>query len=237
MEAERTFEYYGALIKAEKLYTLEEKVMPNTFVLEAPEPFPGFFHYYHEHPGNNMPLYVYLVLDTTYSLEDITRATQNILSYCPKPFDAAKAFVTLHNESFCVIRLRHFELYDILADIQQAYIDEGIKMHKLFRKNINDDAIIRMQKFFSLKQVSDNVMFDIKEPDHAYFFIDKPLKWKNFEHTTMLIKSNWHRTLFDAAMGHFYVDFKIRDMVRIYDTSLKLDDVEGIAKLYRDMVK
>ena len=36
-------ERYGNLLKAEQLVTMEDKIMPNTFVLEAPEPFRVFF--------------------------------------------------------------------------------------------------------------------------------------------------------------------------------------------------
>ncbi len=237
MESNRVIEYYGALIKAETLYTLEDKVMPNTFVLEAPEPFPGFYHYYHEHPGDNKPLYVYLVLDSSYTLEEVTRATQKIGSYFPSKLDAALAKIYIHNEIYTVIRLRHFESYDIIAELQSAFIGEGIRMHKGMKKAINGEGLIRLQKFFAVRQMSETVLFDTNELDHAYFFIDKHLTWKNFEQITMLVKSNWNSTMFDAAMGFFYVNFKVKDMIRIYNSSLKVEDVEAISKFYHDRIK
>lgn len=230
-------EYFGSLIKSETLLTLDDKIMPNSFVLEAPEPFPGFFQYYHEHPVNNKPLYVYLVLDKHYSLEQVTRASQNILKYFPVRFDAAMATITIYNELFTVIRLRHFESYNHIAELQAAFVGEGIQMHKAYRKNIHTEGMIRLDKFFALRQMSDNVWFDTKELDHAYFHIAKPLSWKNFEHLTLLVKNNWNKTIFDAAMGFFYVNFEVHDMVRIYDPALNVDDIEGVAKLYCERIK
>jgi|ADurb_Cas_02_Slu_FD_contig_31_2458623_length_910_multi_7_in_0_out_0_1 hypothetical protein len=237
MDTDRVIEYYGSLAKEEKLYTLEEKVIPNTFVLEAPEPFPGFYHYYHEHPVNHKPLYVYLVLDRDYNLEEVTRATQNIKGYFPSRFDAALASVYIHNDTYNVIRVRHFESYDIIEDLQKSFIDEGIKMHKSRSKPLNDEGLIRLRKFFAVKQMSDKVLFDANEADHAYFFIDKPIGWNNFKQITTLVKSNWNKTLFDAGLGYFYVNFKVKDMIRIYDPSLTVADIEAISKLYCERIK
>ena len=237
METNRVIEYFGALIKSETLLTLEDKVMPNSFVLEAPEPFPGFFQYYHEHPANNKPLYVYLVLDKNYSLDVVTRASQNIAKYFPVRFDAALATITIYNESFTVIRLRHFESYDHIAELQSAFVGEGVLMHKAFRRTIHGDGLIRLDKFFALKQMSDDVLFDTRELDHAYFHIAKPLSWKNFEHITLMVKNNWDKTIFDAAIGFFYINFEVHDMIRIYDPALNVTDIEEIAKLFRERIK
>lgn len=237
METNHVIEYFGALIKSETLITLDEKVMPNSFVLEAPEPFPGFFQYYHEHPVNNKPLYVYLVLDRHYSLDSVTRASQSIARYFPVRFDAALGTIGIYNESFAVIRLRHFESYDYIAELQSAFVGEGILMHKAFRRNIEGVGLIRLDKFFALRKMSDTVWFDTRELDHAYFHIDKPLSWKNFEHITLLVKNNWDKTIFDAAIGFFYINFEVHDMIRIYDPALNIAEIEEIAKLFRERIK
>lgn len=221
----------------ESLVSMSEKIMPNSFVLEAPEPFPGYFQYYHERPENNTPLYVYLVLAKHYRLEEVTRATQNILRYFPIKFDAALGSILLHNELWTVIRLRHFESYDFITDLQVSYADEGIDMHKALKKNIKEEGLIRLKKFFSLEQKNELISFDLNEPDHAYIHVPKKLTWKNFEHTTMLVKNNWDKTIFDAAMGYFYINFAVQDMIRIYDPNLNLEDIEGIAKLYLNRMK
>ena len=78
MTSSDILERYGNLLKSEQLVTMDDKIMPNTFVLEAPEPFPGFFNYYSESPMDSKPLYVYLVVDKLYTLEEVTRARVNI---------------------------------------------------------------------------------------------------------------------------------------------------------------
>ena len=99
-------ERYGNLLKQETLQLLEDQILPNTFVLEAPEPFPGFYDYYSEHPKDTQPLYIYLVVRKLYTLEEITRATQNIRKYFQDDFNAAAGLVHLYNKEFNIIRDR-----------------------------------------------------------------------------------------------------------------------------------
>ena len=125
MEGKNIIERYGNLLKEEQLVTMEDKIIPNTFVLEAPEPFPGFFNYYSESPQDSKPLYVYLVVDQLYTLEQVTRARQNIKAYFASDFHADAGTVTILNKTYHVIRIRHLEKYDQVRDLQTAFVDEG----------------------------------------------------------------------------------------------------------------
>lgn len=229
-------ERYGNLLKEESLITMQDKILPNTFVLEAPEPFPGYFGYYSEIPSDAKPLYIYLVLKELYTLEEITRATQNIKKYFNTNFSAAAGIVNIYNKQYHIIRVRHLDTFDQIADLQAGYLDEGLEFKKK-PKAIEGKAIIRLKKFFMLEEIEDGVYFDLDEKDHGYFTIPHKLPWKYFEDVTRKVKHNWEQSAFDAAIGHIHQNFGIRDMIRIYNPNIDRNYLMAIRKLYLDRIK
>jgi len=227
---------YGNLLKQENLITIQDKILPNTFVLEAPEPFPGYFGYYSDIPSDSKPLYIYLVLNKQYTLEEVTRATQNIKKYFSAKFNAAAGTVHLYNKDYYMIRVRHLDSFDQILDLQAGYMDEGIEFKKK-PKNIEGKGIIRLKKFFTLEEIDDGVYFDLDEKDHGYFAIPKKLTWKYFEDLSLKVKQNWDYSKFDAAIGHFHQDFGIVDMIRIYNPNIDREYLTGIQKKYLERIK
>ena len=229
-------ERYGNLLKEESLVTMHDKVLPNTFVLEAPEPFPGYFGYYSDIPSDSKPLYIYLVLSHLYTLEEITRATQNIKKYFSADFNAAAGVVSIYNMEYHVIRVRHLDSFEQIVDLQAGYIDEGLEFKKK-PKDIAGSAIIRLKKFFTLEEISEGVYFDLDEKDHGYFTIPNKLPWKYFEDLTIKVKNNWDYSKFDAAIGHFHQNFGIVDMVRIYNPNIDREYLMGVRQKYLERIK
>lgn len=230
-------ERYGNLLKQETLRTLEDQILPNTFALEAPEPFPGFFDYYSDHPIESKPLYVYLVVKQLYTLEEITRATQNIRKYFQSDFNAAAGVVQLYNKEFHVVRVRHLEDYQQIPGLQECYMDEGIEFRKKPGGKPEGPGVIRIKKFFILDEKHPGVYFDVTEKDHGYFTIPKKLNWKYFEDITKKVKFNWEQNAFDAAIGHFHVNYGIQDMIRIYNPQMNLEYLMDVRKMYLDRIK
>ena len=227
---------YGNLLKQESLETMNDKILPNTFVLEAPEPFPGFFGYYSEIPSDSKPLYIYLVLNRLYTLEEVTRATVNIKKYFAADFNAAAGTVNIYNNTFDVIRIRHLDSYDQIQDLQSCYLDEGIEFKKK-PKSIQGLAIIRLKKFFTLEEIEEGVYNDLDEKDHGYFVIPHKLTWKYFEDITKKVKNNWDQSYFDAAIGHIHQDFSIVDMIRIYNPKINNEYLLEARKKYLERIK
>ncbi len=230
-------ERYGNLLKQEELRTLEDQILPNTFVLEAPEPFPGFYDYYSDHPVESKPLYVYFVVKQLYTLEQVTRATQNIRRYFQSEFDAAAGVVNIYNKEYDVIRIRHLPDYSLISELQACYMDEGIEFRKKPGGRPEGPALIRIKKFFIMDEKHPGVYFDVVEKDHGYFTIPKYLNWKYFEDITKKVKYNWEGSDFDAAIGHFHVNFGIQDMIRIYNPDMQVDFLMAVRKLYMDRIK
>lgn len=230
-------ERYGNLIKSEQLVTMEDKIIPNTFVLEAPEPFPGFFNYYSESPKDSKPLYIYLVVDKLYTLEEITRARQNIKKYYPSYFHADAGTVTLYNKMYHMIRIRHLTNYDQIKELQVCFADEGFEYKKKPSKKINGEGIIRQKKFFRLNRVEDGLYFDAIEKDHGYIAIPRYVKWAEFEELTKKVKYNWNGSFFDAALGHFHQNFEIEDMIRIYNPKIDLELLKKAKEKYFEQIR
>ena len=237
MDPSPYIERYGNLLKQETLQLLEDKILPNTFVLEAPEPFPGFYDYYSEHPKDSQPLYIYFVVRRLYTLEEITRATQNITKYFQGDFNAAAGVVHLYNNEFNIIRVRHLKGFEQIQELQACYMDEGIEFRKKPGGRLSGPAIIRIKKFFILEEKHPGVYFDVSENDHGYFTIPKQSGGKSFADITKKVKFNWDKSSFDAALGHFHVKYGIQDMIRIYNPNLDLESLNDVRKLYLDRIK
>lgn len=231
------FERYGNLLKSEQLVTLDDKIMPNTFVLEAPEPFPGFFNYYSESPKDAKPLYIYLVVDHLYTLEEITRARQTIISYFPSYFHADAGTVTIFNKTYHIIRVRHLESYNQIKDLQACFIDQGFVFKKKPSKKIEATGLIRLKKFFKIQQFEKGIYLDLIEKDHGYITIPKDLKWSEFCEVTKKVRYNWDGSFFDAALGHYHNNFEIENMVRIYHKKVNVEMLLQIKKKYFEQIK
>ncbi|SMO67426.1 hypothetical protein SAMN06265379_104310 [Saccharicrinis carchari] len=230
-------ERYGNLLKEEQLVTMDEKILPNTFVLEAPEPFPGYYGYYGETPQDSKPLYIYLVIDHLYTLEEVTRARLNIKKYFPSYFHADAGTVTIYNKTHHVIRVRHLDEYDQIKALQTAFMDEGIVFKRKPSKKIHSTGIIRLKKFFKLRQVEPGLYFDEVEKDHGYISIPRFVKWAEFEELTRKAKNNWSGGMFDSALGHFHNNFEIEDMIRIYNPHIDIDLLHMVQKTYLEQIK
>lgn len=238
MSNDPIIERYGNLLKQEMLVSMESKILPQTFVLEAPEPFPGFVGYYNDVPVESKPLYVYLVLKQLYTLEEVTRAFQTIHKvFAAKNMDAAAGTVIIQNETFHVLRVRHLDSYDQVADLQRAFAELGFEFAKKPSRSITENGIIRIKKFFVLKEIDDDIFLDMAEHDHGYFVIPHLLKWDEFESITKQVKYNWELATFDAAIGHFHHQFNIVDMIRIYNPNINLEFLKSVRDKYLVRIK
>ncbi len=236
MTSSDILERYGNLLKSEQLVTMDDKIMPNTFVLEAPEPFPGFFHYYSESPVDSRPLYIYLVVDKLYTLEEVTRARVNIEKYFPSRFHADAGTVTIFNKTYHIIRVRHLESYDQIKDLQACFIDQGFEFKKKPSKKIEGIGLIRIKKFYYLKKIEEGIYLDLVEKDHGYITIPNFYKWSEFQVLTQKVKYNYEGSFFDAALGHFHNNFAIEDMIRIYNPKIDLKMLQEIKKKYYEQI-
>ena len=228
---------FGSLLKEETLEIIKDKILPNTVVLEAVNPFPGYYEYYENLQKDIKPYYIYLVTDKKYNLEEFTRATQKIMKSFDAKFHAAIGSITIYNDVYDVIRIRRLNTYDQVRELQEAYSAEGInfEMHKNIQHN--SKAMIQLTKFFAVDVLEDGFFTDHIEPNHGYFTIPQKLSWSQFEELTKQVKYNMDMIHFDASLGFIYDHFKAIDMIRIYSEKLDLDLMKKIKSKYLERIK
>lgn len=229
MEFNKKLEVFSNLLKQETLFPVEDKVVSGSLVFESLDPFPG---YYHDTPDSSPPLYLYLALDKMYRLEEIIRASQLIEPRFEGHFDAGKGILYHAAEEIPVIRLRHFGQYDVVAPLQEAFREAGIGYLRKSRKQGEFTALIRIVKMMWIKLVETGVYVDMKEDFHGYIEIPRFLNWEQFEKVTRQVKNNWFGSKFDAAVGSFYVEGRLREFVRIYSSKLDTRYLQDIRALY-----
>ena len=237
MTAENFVVKFGSLLKEETLELIKNKILPNTTVLEATNPFPGYYEYYDGYQKDVQPHYIYLVTDKEYELEEFTRATQKIMSYFDAKFHAAKGTITIYNDTHHAIRIRRLSSYDQIKELQACYNSEGIYFKPSGSIPHNSKAMIHLDKFFALDIIEDGYFKDHIEPNHGYFTIPQKLSWKQFEHITQQVKYNMEMIHFDVSLGFIYDQFKAVDMIRVYAEDLSLDLMKKIRSKYLERIK
>ncbi len=234
MEAEKHCELFGSLEKIETFSTLKDNVIAGSLVFESLAPFMG---YYHENPGQNSPIYVYLTTNRTVPVFDIARATANVREQTGIDFDAAKGFIKFNDRYFNVIRIRHIDSFAQVLPIQEAYAENGV-LPVMFNANWKSvDVDVQLSKVFCLNEISKDIYIDAGEKNHYYVKIPKQLTYNEFVELTRKVKNNWMGAVFDAAKSSLLQKDEVKEAVRIYSENITEEDLKEIRKLYLDRIK
>ncbi len=234
MENNKKMEVFSNLTKDISVVAIDEKVLSGSLVFESLNPFPG---YYHETPQNVKQLYLYLVLDKQYPLEEVIRATQNIEKKYKWSFDAGKGYMNIGSEFLNVIRVRHLPELDLVEKIQEAYSKQGINFLMKKKLSGNLEAEVKIVKFITLEILSKGIYKDEKEQNTGYIEIPRFLDGEEFDKVSMDVKYNWEGHEYDAASGSFYKHGKLNEFVRIYSNQISKEYLEDIQKLYFEKMK
>jgi len=234
MGENKKIEVFVNLTKNDVVVAIDEKILSGSLVFDSLNPFPG---YYHETPINARPIYIYMVLDRQYPLEEVIRATQNIEKQYDWNFDAGKGYMTIGSEFLNVIRVRHLPQLDMVEKIQDAYLKQGIGflMNKKLKGKL--EALVKIIKFSTLENVGEGTYVSVDEPTFAYVEIPKYLNENDFIKVSMDVKYNWDGHEFDAAKASFYGSGKLHEVVRIRSNKMDADYLEKIRKLYLDKMR
>ncbi len=227
-------ETFGTLEKLEEFTTLTQNNIPGSLVFESLSPFWG---YYNENPKDYNPLYIYIAIDKTYPVYDVARAVGNIHQTTGKVIDAVKGFVSFNDRFYNVLRLRHIDGYQCIAELQEAFSQNGIK--PLIETNIQQrvSAHVTLNKVFCLKKIAKGIWIDSCEKNHAYIELPKSLSFDEFKNITCEVRNNWLKSSFDAAKGYILDMREGIDIVRIYSEKLELEYLQGIMKLYQQKIR
>jgi len=229
---QRIIETMGSIAKVEKLETLSSNILENTLVLKEIEPYPG----YHgaNYPTGYNPTAVYLVLKKKASTVRVMRITQDIRKFLKHDFDGTAAEISINNDTLNCIRLRNFNNYDILPDLQKAYMHGGLKFMK--KRKISGAGVIEIKKHFELEKLDEDIYKDLEDPLMYYLKISKHLNWSLFREITTSIKHNLDDLSFDAALGAIYMK-EITEVVRIFARDFKVEDLKKIREKYLEELR
>lgn len=226
-------EVFVNLTKNDTLVVLDESILPGSLVFESLNPFPG---YYHELPTDASSMYLYLVLDKQYPLEEILRATQNIEKKYNWNFDAGKAYLTIGTTFLDAIRLRHLPELEMVEKIQEAYVGQGVTflMNKKLKGRVESRA--KIVKFLMLEELAAGIFLNADDPTFAYLEISKFMNPEEFMQVAMDVKYNWEGHEFDAACASFYKDGKLYEVVRIRSDKMDANYLMDVQKLFESKI-
>ncbi|MCY1723523.1 hypothetical protein OU798_24440 [Prolixibacteraceae bacterium Z1-6] len=230
----KKIEVFVNLTKTDTVVALDENILPGSLVFDSLNPFPG---YYHELPTDASSIYIYMVLDKQYPLEEILRASQNIEKGFDWSFDAGKAYITIGSTFLNAIRVRHLPAIDMVGKIQEAYAKQGINflMNKKLKGKL--EANVKIVKFLVLEDLGGGIYLNSDDPTFAYIEIPKYLSPEAFTKVSMDVKYNWEGHEFDAASASFYNSGKLYEMVRIRSDKMNVEYLSSIKKLYSDKIR
>ncbi len=234
MENKNSIETIGYIAKEEYLKTFDQSIIPNTFILENKNPYPGY--HGQDLPGAGAtPEYIYLITKRRYHNEEVYRATKNIKKYISFDFDAALCDLSIHNDEYASVRIKDLQKMDQIIELQSAYKEEGFQFKK--SKKVETKGIIKVFKHFWTEEVEEGVFMDLEDKNMGYLEMPTYMNWKMFEKITKTIKNNIENNNFDAAVGGMYRRNGLTEIVRIYDEKRNLDALKKLKSMYCDEIK
>lgn len=225
-----TRELIGKIIIEEKIDTIQENIIPKSFVINVPDPFKS---YYSRYTSISKPLSVIFVTKEITSFEKILRATKQFNEEKNLALDGAKCEVTIGTRKLNGIRIKGVNRYPEIEQIQQFFHKAGFQFAK--GENFKDkDALIRINKFFHIEEMEEGVFTDLDEKDTYYVTVPGYMTWEEFRKYTFEIKNNSTDTSYDIAKGIFYLNNGLVEVLRIVRPNATVDFLKKVQKKYLD---
>ncbi len=228
----RIIETIGVLTKKERLASVASETNCNKFVIESIKPFPG----YHglTVPDSLEPESLFVLTKLMYNDERIIRSIQAVKKITDLNFDTAPGTISLHNENYNFIRFKNLS-YMQMGKILGYFEDAGIEFRRA-KKVAPHETLIKVRKFFRMKETTKGVFQDILDKNQYYVQIPLMLRWNTFERITMDIKYNMEDKNFDAAQTSIYGEEGLMDFVRIFDKDCCQGKLLHIKEKYEDAI-
>ena len=224
-------EIIGKLTRQENVHPIERNKISNTLVIHVPSPLAT---YYTRFSQINKPNSVLLLTKTPASFEQILRATSKINTNNNLELDGAKCEITIGNKKYSGIRIKGIKEFSNIEEVQRFYEKEGFDYTKNVRMKSDIDTIIRVNKFFGIEKVEDDIYHSRHNNDRYYFKIPKHIHWDQFRDVTLDIKNNISVSGYDVAKGIFYEKEGITEIVRIIKPNITMDMVKEVKDKYFD---
>ncbi|MDO9138080.1 MAG: hypothetical protein Q7U21_09665 [Lutibacter sp.] len=223
-----TKELIGKIIIQEKIDTIDENKLPNTFVINVPDPYKN---YYGRFTEIVKPVSIIFVTKTPNSFEKILRVTKKINEKYHLNLDGAKCEVTMNSRKLDGVRVKGINRFHEIGQIQQYYKDEGYDFAKS-EKFKSTEALIRINRFFNVDEVEKGIYHSHDEDEVYYIEVPRYMTWDEFKKLTQEIKHNISDANYDIAKGIFYVNHGITEILRVVKPKASLELLKTIQQKY-----
>ena len=219
-----SLEYIGKIIKQENIDTVDENKIPNTFVINVPDPYKN---YYGRFTEVEKPNSIIFVTKTPNSFEKILRVTSGINEKYGLDIDGAKCEVKIGSRTLSGIRVKGINRYHEIATIQQYYKDEGYEFAKS-EKFKETDSLIRINRFFNIEKLAEGIFKSNTEDDVYYVTVPRYMTWEEFRVITFKVKNNISDKSYDIAKGVVYLNGGVKEFLRISKPKATLELLKQI---------
>lgn len=223
-----SLEYVGKIIKQENIDTVNENILPKTFVINVQNAYDS---YYTRFTDVEKPDSIIFITKTPNSFEKILRVTAGINKKYGLNLDGAKCEVKIGSRKLNGIRVKGINRYPDIAKIQQYYKDEGYEFAKS-EKFENTDSLIRINRFFNIEKLAEGIFKSNVEDDVYYVTVPRYMTWDEFRTITFEIKNNMSDKNYDIAKGIVYIDGGIKEFLRIVKPKFTLESIQLIRDKY-----
>ena len=223
-----TRELIGKITKQENISTIDENKLPNTFVINVPDPYKS---YYSRFTDINKPASVIFVTKELNSFENILRTTGKINNKYNLDIVGAKCEVIINRRKINGIRVRGINRYSEIPQIQQYYKDAGFVFAKS-EKFSDVEALIRINRFMNIQKLEEGIYHSATEENTFFVEIPKHISWDEFKKITYEIKNNISDKNFDIAKGILYRNGGITEILRVVRPKISLEMLKTIQEKY-----
>lgn len=207
-------ETVGTVMKKEDLVFFENP--KNILAFETEHAYPGYNGIV---PQNYNPNSIFLITREQYLTEEIFIHSQNIRKNVEFSFSSAVAYVEYQNKKYPAIRIKDLKNYSFIAEIINAYGEQGIHFEK--KKSMKPfTTLIQVKKEFCLDPIENDCYKDNFDSNMSYFEIPDYMTWEPFEKIITDMKYNNSGLNYDAALSLFYRASKVVFAVRIFKEGL-----------------
>lgn len=224
-------ELIGKITLQENVSPIERNKINGTFVIHIPNPLAS---YYSRFTEVNRPNSIVFATKNSVSFEKILRATKIINEKEGLVLNGAKCEVNIGRNKYSGIRVTGIDRYTNIDMVQKAYQEGGFEFHKNVRLGKGTDAMIRVNKFFSLIDVEDKIYRSPNNKDRFYFEIPRYVNWNDFREMTFDVKNNISVSNYDIAKGIIYEKDGITDILRVIKPNITVEMVQQIRDKYLD---
>ncbi len=224
----------GFVLKKEKLASLKTPVNYSEFILEAIQPYPGYYSPQHIPSWSAGPktksIYLLMKPFECCNEEHIARMSQEIIEKSKLKLEARPGTLMIGQKEYSCIRIRLDSTF-VIPEVVEKFCEKGVSFLK--KRNLNEmECMIKVQKFFVIEQEDEGVYQDTEDSNIYYLQMTHNIPWNEFEDMTMRIKNTLSLSGFDAALANIYYGNGFIDFIRIYDPDRTIFDMKKLRKKY-----